>query len=234
MPTEELPLAAPWETWHLDADFFSALSKWTIENPTTTLDRVLERVCNAIELGRDFFELIPGGTFPARGLVLSLTQLVKLGKMVSTAKADVQAFAKEVVRWVSEIKSTFTATQSRWIGGRFTSTTWKNLAGVRDLIDEICKWATSRLSDRRWSLNVIQNRLMVKQEINDFRARMAEARTIFRERTMISQAWGIDAILQMISRISDRQKRMEAMLRKIKATQEEHLVISFSGNLLII
>ncbi|KAG6858640.1 hypothetical protein C0993_005325, partial [Termitomyces sp. T159_Od127] len=66
------------EKWELDAEFFSALSKWTLDNPESTLDRVLQRVDQAIEDGRDFMELIPDTPFPARGLIQAVAQLIQL------------------------------------------------------------------------------------------------------------------------------------------------------------
>lgn len=77
-------LSAPWESWELDATFFSALSRWTLEHPESSLDRVLDRLCQAIEHGQGLLEVIPDGPFPARGLVKALAHLLKLGKVCSS------------------------------------------------------------------------------------------------------------------------------------------------------
>ncbi|KAG6916017.1 hypothetical protein DXG01_008785 [Tephrocybe rancida] len=233
---------APWEKWELDVHFFTALSQWTKENPQTSLDRVLINVDQAIQHGREFFEAIPDGVFPARGLVKALAQLIKLGKVsqllstshkrttIATANSDIQAFAKAVVHWVNETKATFEATQTGWWDNHFTKATWKNLAGIRDLIDEICKWAASRLMDRRWSVSGIKNRLTVNEEITDFKARIVEARAVFNERSLINQARGIDAILRKIQMMLDRQndteagqRQIQSTLDKIYSTQSDHL-----------
>jgi hypothetical protein len=73
------PASNPWDTWALDEEFFAALSCWTIANPETGIDRVLEKVCIAIEANRDFIECIPDSPFPARSLVKALCQLLKVG-----------------------------------------------------------------------------------------------------------------------------------------------------------
>jgi len=46
---------------------------------------------------------------------------------ISKATTDVQAFAKEIVHWVGEVKSAF----EHGNGGRFTSKTRKNLMEMR-------------------------------------------------------------------------------------------------------
>ena len=74
----------PWDPWELDADFFAALSRWTLDNPESTLDRVFEKVSIGIEKGTPLFELIPDGAFPARGLVKALAHLLTLGVVCSS------------------------------------------------------------------------------------------------------------------------------------------------------
>ena len=68
-----------WESWELDPEFFKAMSRWTIDHPETTLDRVLDDICVGIDNGQDLVELIPDVPFPARSLVKALAYLVKLG-----------------------------------------------------------------------------------------------------------------------------------------------------------
>jgi hypothetical protein len=68
-----------WESWELDPEFFKAMSRWTIDHPETTLDRVLDNIYAGIDNGKDLLELIPDSPFPARSLVTGLGYLVKLG-----------------------------------------------------------------------------------------------------------------------------------------------------------
>jgi hypothetical protein len=69
----------PWDSWELDPKFFKALSEWTIDNPDTSLNSLLDSICAGIDRGRDFLELIPDYPFPARSLLCALGSLVKLG-----------------------------------------------------------------------------------------------------------------------------------------------------------
>jgi hypothetical protein len=68
-----------WDSWELDPKFFKAMSRWTIDHPETTLDRVLDNICAGIDNGKDLLDLIPDSPFPARSLVTALGYLVKLG-----------------------------------------------------------------------------------------------------------------------------------------------------------
>jgi hypothetical protein len=68
-----------WDPWELDPKFFKAMSRWTVDHPETTLDRVLDNICVGIENGKDLLELIPDSPFPARSLIKALGYLVKLG-----------------------------------------------------------------------------------------------------------------------------------------------------------
>ncbi|KAF8064413.1 hypothetical protein FPV67DRAFT_221251 [Lyophyllum atratum] len=150
MAIKDTSRSPPWENWELDANFLGALDRWTHANPESSLDRVLRRVCLLIDEGREFFEVIPDGAFPARGLVKALAHLVKLGHVrkyvdssmirlviiallqtISTAKSDVRRFAEDVIRWVSQVSATFASGQASWIGAHFTETTWTNLADMR-------------------------------------------------------------------------------------------------------
>ena len=69
----------PWDDWDLDPKFFAALSNWTLDNPDSSLDHIMEVICNRIDDSKNILELIPSSPFPARGLVEALTYLVKLG-----------------------------------------------------------------------------------------------------------------------------------------------------------
>jgi hypothetical protein len=55
------------------------MSRWTIDHPETTLDRVLDNIRARIDNGKDLLELIPDSPFPARSLITGLGYLVKLG-----------------------------------------------------------------------------------------------------------------------------------------------------------
>ncbi|KAF8068740.1 hypothetical protein FPV67DRAFT_1760709 [Lyophyllum atratum] len=213
--TQESASATPWDDWELDADFFGALSRWTIDNPESSLDRVLANVCTVIDRAENFFEVIPDSPFPARGLVKALAHLIKLGATIAVAKSEVQGFAKDIIGWVSDVKSSFNAAGN----GDFTRTTWNNLTKMRDLIDEICRWATTRLLDDRWSLS----QLTVQREIADFKTRINEAREIFRDRSIICIFGGIDAMLQKLRTLIVGQDAITLALGKLKDTQEAHL-----------
>jgi hypothetical protein len=69
----------PWDDWDLDPMFFTALSKWTLDHPDNSLDRVMGVICDRIGDSKDILKLIPSSPFPARELVMALTYLVKLG-----------------------------------------------------------------------------------------------------------------------------------------------------------
>ena len=69
----------PWEDWKLDEDFFRAMICWNLTHPDRKLDRVLDNICLAIDSSKALFDVIPDNPFPARGLVLALAHLVKLG-----------------------------------------------------------------------------------------------------------------------------------------------------------
>jgi hypothetical protein len=75
------PSALPWDPWELDPEFFAAMSRWTIEHPESTLDRILDRLCTAIENGQPLLELIPDSPFPARSLIKGITHLLQLGRV---------------------------------------------------------------------------------------------------------------------------------------------------------
>lgn len=100
-----------------------------------------------------------------------------------------------------------------------TATTWRNLTKVYDLINEICKWASSRLADKRWSLAVMSNKITIKEEIIQFKAQIADAREIFQDRTFISLSGSIDAVLQVPRRLFGRQDRIMLTLESIQAIQ---------------
>lgn len=75
---DNAPSTLPWVTWELDKNFFQALSRWTLDHPETSLDRILERICVGIDSGQDLIALIPDQPFPARGLVTAVVHLFKL------------------------------------------------------------------------------------------------------------------------------------------------------------
>lgn len=70
-----------WEEWKLDAKFLADLDRWAAENPETSLDRLLRRICTTIDPMQGFLEIIPDGSFPARGLLKGLAHLASLGKV---------------------------------------------------------------------------------------------------------------------------------------------------------
>ncbi|KAG6875730.1 hypothetical protein C0993_007772, partial [Termitomyces sp. T159_Od127] len=175
------------EKWELDAEFFSALSKWTLDHPESTLDRVLERVDQAIEDGRDYMEIIPDTPFPARGLIQAVAQLIQLSAKISRAQREVRDFSLKIINWVNRVKESFEKAGN----GQFTNITRNNLADMRGLIDEICGWASERLvvisillcfpylpavqKDNRWSISNNE----IEDEIRDFEARLDDAEKLF-------------------------------------------------------
>ncbi|KAG6884650.1 hypothetical protein C0993_009286, partial [Termitomyces sp. T159_Od127] len=147
------------EKWELDAEFFSVLSKWTLDNPESTLDRVLERVDQAIENGKDYMELIPGTPFPARGLIQAVAQLIQLSAKISHAQREVHDFALKIINWVNRVNESFTKAGT----GQFTKITRNNLASMQ------------QVNDNRWSISNIE----IEGEIRDFEARLNDAEKLF-------------------------------------------------------
>ncbi|KIM76827.1 hypothetical protein PILCRDRAFT_638064 [Piloderma croceum F 1598] len=127
MLTRPVPSQYPWDDWNLDSKFFAALSRWTIDHPESTLERVLAKITAGIDNGNALIELISDSPFPARGLVTALVYLLKFGSTISNATRDVHVFAIEVVYWVGEVKSIFEHSK----GGRFTTKTRRNLSEMR-------------------------------------------------------------------------------------------------------
>lgn len=215
--TQPSSVSRPWETWELDKDFFRALSQWTLDHPETTLDRVLENISMGIENAKDIFSVIPDSPFPARGLVTALAHLFKLGVIISSAKREVQQFAKDVAHWVGKVKVAFESAK----GGRFTRSAWRDLRSVRDLIEEICQWAVARLEDRRWLR--IGHGLTIHKEITEFRARIVDARALFQDLAAVNLARGMDSIKRDLRTLLYRQHVVIVEIKKIKDTQEHQL-----------
>ncbi|KAG6887718.1 hypothetical protein C0992_011005 [Termitomyces sp. T32_za158] len=204
-----------WEKWKLDAKFLADLDRWAAENPETSLDRLLQQICTAIDPIQGFLDIIPDGSFPARGLVKSIAHLVSLGKIVTSADRDIYGFAMDVVRWVDDTRKAFSARQRRMMRRDFTRTTWANLQEMR--------WAAARLSNNRWTLSQLLVKIHVQEEIEAFKRRLSDARAIFNEKQIISQSLGIDAILDYLGIVSRGQRKMLKMLREFKADQEKQL-----------
>ncbi|KAG6915376.1 hypothetical protein DXG01_011777 [Tephrocybe rancida] len=210
-PPKSVP---PWEDWELDAAFLSALNEWNIKNPESNLERVLGTASVAIDQAKDIMDVIPDSPFPARSLVRALLQLVKLGATLSSAKLKLSEFAMEIIGWVDIVKSSFVAAGI----GEFTNTTWENLAKIREVIDEICNWATFRLIDGRWSLSNFK----IDNEIADFKARLNDARKVFQDRSVIGLSSGLDTALRKLAVALGYQDRISRILRKIRKTQDDH------------
>jgi len=71
----------PWDPWELNSEFFAAMSRWTIDHPESTLDRILDRLCTAVENGQPLLELVPDSPFPARSLIKGIAHLLQLGSV---------------------------------------------------------------------------------------------------------------------------------------------------------
>ncbi|KZP18420.1 hypothetical protein FIBSPDRAFT_1046139 [Athelia psychrophila] len=204
-----------WPSWELDPAFFQAMSRWTMEHPESSLDKVMDNVCSAIENSDSVMQFIPDSPFPARSLVTALVHLLRLGIAISTAKSAVYDFAKQIVHWLGQIQANLKGNKK----GRFSRATIKNLSHFRDLIDEICTWATTRLNDRRWS--GIKHGLTIAKEIEDFKTRIASARALFVDIAFIKMAEGIDTILAEIEKIRQHQKdQLEAIRDQLNAQEQ--------------
>ncbi|KAG6902729.1 hypothetical protein C0995_012393 [Termitomyces sp. Mi166 len=231
----EQTVSPPWDAWKLDKTFFRNLSQYSASHPETTLNRVLDRIRIGLEDNKPLFSLIPDAPFPARSLTLALAHLIKLGVTVHRAQATVCEFAEQVVAWVINIKNAFESTA----GGHFVWTTWKNLGKMRfasiwsyeqsthwsllrDLIDEICRWANARLCDKRWSR--IGNGMMIANEIAEFNTRINEAQMLFTNLTLINLSGGIDAIIGGLWMLLQRQDNIRREIKKIREKQREQFL----------
>ncbi|KAG6867963.1 hypothetical protein C0993_009010 [Termitomyces sp. T159_Od127] len=146
------------DKWELDAEFFSALSKWTLDHPESTLDRVLERIDQAIEGGKNYMELIPDTPFPARGLVKAVAQLIQLSAKISRGQGKVRDFSFKIINWVNRVKESFTKAGN----GQFTERTWSNLASMRQSV------LTSALEHLRETQEKHIKRILEEQERKRF------------------------------------------------------------------
>ncbi|KZP08962.1 hypothetical protein FIBSPDRAFT_249881 [Athelia psychrophila] len=176
------------------------MSRWTIKHPESSLEKVMDKICSAIDSSDSVMQLIPDSPFPARSLVKALVYLLRLGITISTAKSAVYDFAKQIVHWLGQIQATLKGKKK----GRFSRATIKNLSHFRDLINEICTWATTRLNDHRWS--GIKHGLTIAKEIKDFKDRITSARALFVDVSFIEMSTGIDKILEEIEKIRQHQK----------------------------
>jgi hypothetical protein len=62
-------------------EFFGAVSRWTIDHPESTLDRILDRLCTAVENGQPLLDLVPDSPFPARSLIKGIAHLLQLDRV---------------------------------------------------------------------------------------------------------------------------------------------------------
>ncbi|KAG6918837.1 hypothetical protein DXG01_011242 [Tephrocybe rancida] len=183
------------DTWSLDPAFFQALSEWTRDNPETPLGRILSKVKSRLENGvGDYIDLIPDSPFPARSLFKGLAALVHVGAMLSQSGRMVQEFAQEIVEWVVHVKEAFMEAGN----GGLTRTTWKNLAKIREIIDNITTWAEFQLTQPTFSLA----RIDASAEIEEFKKQLEVARRNFQNRWMICISGGLDAMLQRFLKIT--------------------------------
>ncbi|KZP32119.1 hypothetical protein FIBSPDRAFT_925490 [Athelia psychrophila] len=205
-------------SWELDLDFFKAMSQWTKKHPESSLKSVMDKIFSVIESSDDMMQFIPDSPFPARTLVTALVSLLRLGVKVSEAKSAVFEFAKQVADWLDQIQANLKGKKK----GRFSLATIENLVPYRDLINEICTWATARLDDGRWSS--IVHGLAIAKEIEDFKARIATARALFMDVSILNVAGGIDTILEEIEKV--RQNQNDALKRisdKLDAQEQARL-----------
>lgn len=175
-PHEERADQLPWGEWDLDKKFFRSFYIYFKENPQSTLDKVLDQMFELAEAGKDIHDAIPDDPFPAKTLVIVLSNLIRLGNTITQTKEAVWAFVMQVATWVEEICLIIDA------DGVGTSIRWQRLRNSRDSINEICGLAQSRLADGRWSQ--IDHRL-IEEEINGFKHRLSESRMSFQDPSSI-------------------------------------------------
>ncbi|KAH0578649.1 hypothetical protein H2248_003784 [Termitomyces sp. 'cryptogamus'] len=212
--------APPWEQWNLDAKFLEDLSRWEDDNPESRVDKVLDKLCSANERGKEFFELIPDGTFPARGLFMALAHLVLLAKEITSANREIFLFTNEVVQWIKRIQRAFAANKKKWIRRSFTRQTWENLQEMRDIIDDICQWAAKCLFD---SHRPFWEKLKTSKAIETFKNRMTEARKVFHDLEIIKQSQAIDIILNFLHIMRKDQKKIFRTIHRMKSEQQRQL-----------
>ena len=69
----------PWQTWTFDQDFLRTVKEWNEAHPESTVDRILNGACAAIDQHNVLLDMIPNGPIPICGFVKALVHLVKLG-----------------------------------------------------------------------------------------------------------------------------------------------------------
>jgi hypothetical protein len=66
-------------TWDLNPSFFEGLSRWTLDNPESNSDQVLQQIFDRVGNCTALLDIIPDSPFPVRTLVRALASLVKAG-----------------------------------------------------------------------------------------------------------------------------------------------------------
>ncbi|KAF8066910.1 kinase-like domain-containing protein [Lyophyllum atratum] len=203
------------DTYELDTDFFSALSRWTLGDPKATLDRLLEDICDPIDSGRLHINTMPDMPYPVWNFIRALSRLSELGKTVSSANVEVQTLARDIIEWVTCVKVSFASDQS-----------WNKLENMWHLAVEICRWAELRLLDRRWFIT----NATIEKEITEFKICVTKASKVFRDQSIIMKDGGShNAILQSIRKFVKRRDKDSISLtfEIIQKTQKAHLVTEY-------
>ncbi|KAG6875066.1 hypothetical protein C0992_005337 [Termitomyces sp. T32_za158] len=207
-----------WEEWKLDATFLADLDRWAAENPETSLDRLLQQICTAIDPIQGFFDIIPDGSFPARGLVKSLAHVVSLGKIVTSADRDTYYFAMDVVKWVDDTRKAFSARKRRMIRRDFTRATWANLQEMR--------WAAARLLNEHRTLSKPLNKIQVPEEMKTFKQRLSDARAMFNASPIQSRVPVYKAKAKTLKFVKSENARFNPdRLEELHKTESEILTI---------
>lgn len=140
-------LKDPWKTWTFNQQFFTELDAWNSRNPETTIDLVLIKICDTIDLTENIRSLIPDNPFPAKSLIEGLCHLIKLGtvchdhiffqRMISlysqtihSVKRDIYNFVKEIGKWVSREAAAYQQANTAK-DSKFTRQTWENLKEIQ-------------------------------------------------------------------------------------------------------
>jgi len=168
--------------WTLDQDLFRQVYEWNATHPDQLSDRFFNGIRTCIEQHKDLLDLIPDGPIPFRGLAKVLAHIIKVGATIIEAKAAAFQFVEDILRWVEDMAWCFKHSGS----GPLVQQTWENLHKVRNLINEVCEWVHTMLS------NGVSARISANDCILEFQRRFMEATNHFTLLSHINIAGGID------------------------------------------
>ncbi|KAG6843503.1 hypothetical protein H0H87_003727 [Tephrocybe sp. NHM501043] len=197
---QDVPISLPGE-WELDREFFVALTNWESDHPQSTLSKILQKVSDAIEKRKSLIDVIPDAPFPAQSLVKGLCQVLQLSASISNANLKLREFVLGVVEWITGLNATIASFGNE----ELAKVEWKNLAKVREIINEICNWAKSRFVDKRWT------KLNMDNEIAEFETLVQKARQSFTEVSLIRMSGNIFRLHTTLQEILRAHKEQELL-----------------------